>query len=268
MFAVSQSSIKKQLVRLRPSTVVGGMLAAWLAACAVAVSAKDAPADSGVVARAGDQQGEFLQASEKSWLSHTNVSRRAQAAIANLFPDQPLSPEPGSYFLTLTRIYGASTAEYAVFGQESDAPSMDEPLPMDEVARFHQMETHMPIARMRITSEFGHRSNPVGKGHAFHRGIDLAAPAGTPVYAVAAGTVIRANSDRNYGNVVMINHHHGYQTLYAHNSKLQVKAGERVKAGQQIARVGSTGRATGAHLHFEMHCSGERVDPGPYLAAL
>lgn len=268
MFTVHLSSIKKQLVRIRLSTVTGGMLAAWLAAYAVAASANDASTDSGAMALASDQQHDFLHGSEKSWLSHTNVSRRAHAAIADHTPDPSSSAAPGSYFRTLTRIYGASTTDDFAFAQEADAALAEEPLPMDEVARFHQMETHMPVARMRITSEFGHRSNPVGKGHAFHRGIDLAAPAGTPVYAVAAGTVTRANSDRNYGNVVVINHHNGYQTLYAHNSRLQVKAGERVKAGQQIAKVGSTGRATGAHLHFEMHCSGERVDPGPYLAAL
>lgn len=264
MFALSLSIIKKQLARLRLPTVVSSMLVAWLAAYTVAASAKDAPVTSGVLTLISDPQRDFLQASEKSWLSLSNVTGRAHAAMT----DHPPSTTPGSYFRTLTRIYGASTTDDFAFGQEANASSTDETLPIDEVARFHQMETHMPIALMRITSEFGHRSKPVGKGHAFHRGIDLAAPAGTPVYAVAAGTVVRANSDRSYGNVVVINHHNGYKTLYAHNSRLQVKAGEQVKAGQQIARVGSTGRSTGAHLHFEIHCSGEQVDPGPYLAAL
>jgi murein DD-endopeptidase MepM/ murein hydrolase activator NlpD len=238
----------------------------WMAAYAVVASAESVRADSGV-ALADDQQHELMQVPEKSWLSPTHVSGRAYAATVDKLLDEPSSISPGSYFRTLTRIYGASTDHFA-FGQEPDMQSRDEPLPMDEVARFHQMETHTPIARMRVTSEFGHRSNPIGKGHAFHRGIDLAAPVGTPVYAVAAGTVIRASSDRTYGNVVVINHHNGYKTLYAHNSKLQVKAGERVKAGQQIAKVGSTGRSTGPHLHFEIHSSGQRVDPGPYLAAL
>ncbi|WP_164931847.1 M23 family metallopeptidase [Dyella sp. M7H15-1] len=266
MFVASLPCVKKHLARVHLLAVASGMLAVWLAAYAVIVSAEGMRADSGMIAFADGQQPDFLQMLEKSWLSHTNVSKRVYAATADNVLDEP-STAPGSYFRTLTRIYGAATDHFA-FGYESDAQDTDEPLPMDEVARFHQMETRMPIARMRVTSEFGHRPNPIGKGHVFHRGIDLAAPAGTPVYAVAPGTIIRATSDRSFGNVVVINHHNGYKTLYAHNSRLLVKVGEKVKAGQQIAKIGSTGHSTGPHLHFEIHRSGQRVDPGPYLAAL
>ncbi|GGA12285.1 hypothetical protein GCM10011408_37250 [Dyella caseinilytica] len=262
MFVVGFSAVKKQLLQLKWPAVAGGMLAAWLAASAVMAAQQRAPDYLDRHASATDHAPDFLQVSEKAWLSHANVSRRAQAAIADVSDD--LTAEPGSYFRVLTRIYGASTGHLA----PEQVVEAEEPMPLDEVARFHQMETHMPVALARITSEFGSRPNPFGRGHAFHGGIDLAARTGSPVYAVAAGTVIRAVYDRSYGNVVVIDHHNGYKTLYAHASKLLVKAGEKVKAGQQIAKVGSTGHSTGPHLHFEIHRSGQRVDPGPYLAAL
>jgi murein DD-endopeptidase MepM/ murein hydrolase activator NlpD len=259
---LNSPSIKHHLSQVKVSVVVVSMLAAWLVTHAVMASQQSVPGPVDMQAVA-DQSPDLLQMPEKSWLSHVNVSRRAQAAIADHVDD--LSAEPGSYFRVLTRIYGAST-EFTT--PEQIAHSADEPMPLNEVERFHQMETHSPVALTRITSKFGRRPNPVGKGHAFHGGIDLGAPTGTPVHAVAAGTVIKATYDRTYGNVVVINHHNGYKTLYAHASKLMVKAGQKVKAGQPIATVGSTGRSTGPHLHFEIHRSGRQVDPGPYLAVL
>ena len=262
MFVVNLSSIKKYLERFRWSGLAGGMLLAWLATYVVTASAGETRVETGTNALLADQPRDFLRMSETSWLSPANVFRRASAVTEGT--DQAPAA-PGSHFRALTRIYGAATEHDPA---ESTAVDADEPMPVDEVARFHQMETHLPIRLARITSEFGDRPNPLGNGHVFHRGIDLAAPVGTPVYAVAAGTVIRAGSDRAYGNVVVINHHNGYRTLYAHNSMLLVKAGARVTPGQQIAKVGTTGHSTGPHLHFEIHRSGQRVDPGPYLAAL
>jgi murein DD-endopeptidase MepM/ murein hydrolase activator NlpD len=260
---LSSSSIKKHVSQLKWPMVMGSMLAAWLVTHAVMASQQGVQRPADMQVSAADPLPDLLQMPEKSWLSHVNVSRRAHAATADNVDD--LSAKPGSYFRVLTRIYGAST-EFSA--PEHVAQVVDEPMPLNEVEKFHQMETHSPVALARITSKFGHRPNPVGKGHAFHGGIDLGAPAGTPVHAVAAGTVIKAAYDRTYGNVVVINHHNGYKTLYAHASKLMVKAGQKVKAGQQIAQVGSTGRSTGPHLHFEIHRSGRQVDPGPYLAAL
>jgi murein DD-endopeptidase MepM/ murein hydrolase activator NlpD len=266
MFTVScLSSLKKHGARFRWPTVTGGMLCVWLAACAMTASAAAVETGSGASVSVAEQSHDLLRAPQKSWLSQTDAFKRARAATTDV---DKLSIAPGSHFRAITRIYDASAEHQASEHAEQSASAMDEPMPQDEVAKFHQLETHVPIALARITSEFGHRSNPLGKGDVFHRGIDLAAPAGTPVYAVAPGTVVRANNDRAYGNVVVIDHHNGYKTLYAHNSRLLVKAGQQVKAGQPIAKVGSTGHSTGPHLHFEMHCSGHRVDPGPYLAGL
>jgi murein DD-endopeptidase MepM/ murein hydrolase activator NlpD len=126
----------------------------------------------------------------------------------------------------------------------------------------------LPVAPVRITSGFGRRHDPFGRGDAFHSGIDFAGAVGTPVHACGDGIVVQARRSRDYGNVVMIDHGQGLVTLYAHNSRLEVRPGDVVLAGQEIARMGSTGRSTGPHLHFEVRQYGQRIDPGRYLAGL
>lgn len=114
----------------------------------------------------------------------------------------------------------------------------------------------------RVTSEFGWRRNPITKrGNEFHEGIDIAARPGTPVKAAADGKVVFAGYRSGWGRVLLIDHGNGYQTQYAHNSSLLVKAGEQVKKGQIVARVGNTGRSTGAHLDFRIIKNGEAIDP-------
>ena len=142
----------------------------------------------------------------------------------------------------------------------------DEPLDLGELAGLDVKL--MPIDFARVTSQFGHRTDPFKRTRTFHAGIDFGAPQGTPIHAVAGGKVILAEHKPAYGNVVVIEHRPGYRTLYAHASKLLVRAGQAVKAGDTIAKVGSTGRSTGAHLHFEVHHSGQRVDPSLYLVGL
>ncbi|WP_143109238.1 M23 family metallopeptidase [Dyella sp. OK004] len=143
-----------------------------------------------------------------------------------------------------------------------------EPLAIDGLGGLDPIVTLMPVDLAHITSQFGHRTDPFKQKRAFHAGIDFGAPRGTPVRAVADGVVVTSTTQRSYGKVVVIKHEHGYRTLYAHNSTLLVKAGQVIHAGDTIARVGSTGRSTGSHLHFEVHRSGERVDPSPYLVGL
>ena len=123
-----------------------------------------------------------------------------------------------------------------------------------------------PVEEALVSSPFGRRKDPFGRGWAFHGGIDFAGRLGAPVRAAAAGVITQAEYRRDYGNVIRIDHGGGTVTLYAHNQKLLVREGERVAASQQIASLGSTGRSTGPHLHFEVHLHGRRVDPKPYLA--
>ncbi len=114
-----------------------------------------------------------------------------------------------------------------------------------------------------ITSPFGNRLHPVLKVYKLHTGVDIAGAGvnGKPVVAAAAGTVIVAQYNSAYGNYVVIDHGGGITTLYAHSSKLEVKVGDKVKAGQEIMKVGTTGYSTGPHLHFEVRENGKYVDP-------
>jgi len=124
-----------------------------------------------------------------------------------------------------------------------------------------------PVINARISSVFGNRVDPIYKKIiAFHSGIDFAAPVGTPVYASAGGKVIFAGSRNAYGNVVEIDHGAGIVTRYAHTSQVLVKKEQMVMPGDLIAKVGNTGRSTGAHLHFEIMKDGNFVNPKVYLS--
>ena len=118
-----------------------------------------------------------------------------------------------------------------------------------------------PLFGGRVSSEFGLREDPIdGRGRQ-HKGVDIAAPEGTPVKASADGKVSFSGWQPGYGNMVIIEHAGGYETRYAHNSDNLVRKGEVVKQGQVVASVGSTGRSTGSHLHFEVRREGAAVDP-------
>jgi murein DD-endopeptidase MepM/ murein hydrolase activator NlpD len=123
----------------------------------------------------------------------------------------------------------------------------------------------MPVAQGYIASGFGDRSDPFDGHQAIHMGVDFAAPEGTPVTAVADGVVTFTGVRTGYGNVVEIDHGNGYMTRYAHNSTIDASAGDRVHAGQTIANVGSTGRSTGPHCHFEVWYNGRAVNPMVYV---
>lgn len=114
----------------------------------------------------------------------------------------------------------------------------------------------------RVASGFGSRIDPVYKTIKFHAGLDFAAPQGTPIYATADGRVTTAgNTGNGYGNHVEINHGFGYETLYGHMVRVKVRAGQMIKRGEVIGWVGSTGKSTGPHLHYEVHKGGRPLDP-------
>lgn len=125
--------------------------------------------------------------------------------------------------------------------------------------------SRMPLANTYITSGFGGRADPFGGGGERHKGIDFKASVGDPVLAVADGVVSFAGVRSGYGNVVEVDHGNGYVTRYAHNSRVLVKPGELVRAGQTVAKAGSTGRSTGAHVHFEVWQDGRVVNPAKFL---
>ncbi len=119
--------------------------------------------------------------------------------------------------------------------------------------------------RGRVTSRYGSRRHPVTGRTQMHEGIDLAAPTGTPIVATADGVVLFSGSRAGYGRTVIINHGYGFQTLYGHTSKIVVRVGQRVKRGQVIAYVGSSGVSTGSHLHYEVRVSGKPKNPWSYM---
>ncbi|PWF22976.1 M23 family metallopeptidase [Corticimicrobacter populi] len=123
-----------------------------------------------------------------------------------------------------------------------------------------------PVSGFRMTSTFGNRTDPFRGRLAFHSGVDFPAPSGTPIHASAGGRVIYAGYRREYGHTVEIDHGAGLVTRYAHASRLLVSRGMAVMPGQEIARVGNSGRSTGPHLHFEILRDGRFVDPAVYLA--
>jgi murein DD-endopeptidase MepM/ murein hydrolase activator NlpD len=122
-----------------------------------------------------------------------------------------------------------------------------------------------PVERAVFTSGFGNRSDPFGGYTAMHAGIDLAGPVGTPIYAAADGIVDRAGWANGYGNLVELDHGKNIRTRYGHLSAILVSPGQRVHRGDLIARMGSTGRSTGSHLHYEVRLDGHAVNPVPFL---
>lgn len=122
-----------------------------------------------------------------------------------------------------------------------------------------------PVGDLKFTSNFGIRSDPFTGGARMHAGVDIPGPVGTPIYATADGIIAVAERHGGYGNLVEVNHGKGIATRYGHLSRITVAANTRVKRGQQIGLMGSTGRSTGSHLHYEVRMDGKAVNPVPFL---
>ncbi len=152
-------------------------------------------------------------------------------------------------------------AELYASWRSMDRTGVAAPAPIASV----NVPSRMPLERATLTSDYGMRTHPVLGGRRNHKGIDLAAPSGTPVYASADGVIGKAEWFSSYGNYIQIEHGGEMQTRYAHLSGYTVAAGEQVRKGQLIGYVGSTGRSTGPHLHYEVRVAGEAVDPTPYM---
>ncbi len=140
-----------------------------------------------------------------------------------------------------------------------------ESLLFDHKLEQNAVPSRMPIRNTYVTSGFGTRADPFGRGAASHKGMDFHARVGDPVLAVAEGVVRFSGVKGGYGNVVEVDHGNGYVTLYAHNSRLIVREGDLVRAGQEVAKAGSSGRSTGAHVHFEVWQDGRVMNPRKFL---
>lgn len=153
-------------------------------------------------------------------------------------------------------------------GVESRADYMDvvESELMKARARRALLPENTPVPEGFVGSGYGMRVDPFTGQMAMHAGLDFAAPAGTPIFAAAGGVVVNAGSHPEFGNMVEIDHGNHLTTLYAHARRLFVKTGDIVREGQKVAEVGTTGRSTGPHLHFEVHVNGVAQNPTRFLA--
>ena len=166
--------------------------------------------------------------------------------------------------------YTAEDIEKLIDKIEAESKSLNEVLRSAGVkdANLSSMPVLKPVADKyvnRLASGYGTRFHPILKVNKMHKGLDFAASTGTPIYATGDGSVKVSEFNSGYGNMVVLKHGNGYESLYAHMSRSKVRNGQKVKRGDVIGYVGSTGLSTGAHLHYEIHKNGEAVDPVMYF---
>jgi len=185
------------------------------------------------------------------------------SATANAGRGGAASPGAPLSFDEFARQLGEITRKADV---KADQLTVLEALLVEGSAQRKFLPTLPPIETVNYTSNFGYRIDPFNGHQTFHEGVDFAAETGTEIHAAASGKVIYADFHPAYGRSVEIDHGNGLVTRYAHGSELLVKEGDLVVRGQRIARVGSTGRSTGPHLHFEVRLNGVPQNPGRFLA--
>jgi murein DD-endopeptidase MepM/ murein hydrolase activator NlpD len=177
-------------------------------------------------------------------------------------PDERLELEPFSG----SELLGSLDALVArVDGREQQLEMLEELLADRRLEDAREL-AGLPVASGYLSSPFGRRSDPFHGRARHHKGVDFAAKRGTEVVAVAAGVVTWSGRKSGYGWTVEVSHADGYVTLYAHNQRNLVRVGDLVQRGQAIAQVGSSGRSTGPHLHFEVKKNGRQVNPESYIA--
>ncbi|WP_166767935.1 M23 family metallopeptidase [Xanthomonas arboricola] len=273
----------------RPMVVLGAVLGLGMLIGVGASTATGMVTNSALQAKVARQQAELAQAQRASQAQVNALAARmgelqAQATRLNALGerltemgklkdgefdfdapvgvgggDEPVSDMPvGSLKQTL----GQVEQQFSASGQQLNVLAA---LMFDHQLEQNSVPSRMPIRNTYITSGFGGRADPFDGGSAFHKGVDFHANVGDPVMSVADGVVSYAGVRGGYGNVVEVDHGNGYVTRYAHNSRLVVKVGDLVRAGQQVARAGSSGRSTGAHVHFEVWADGRVVNPRKFL---
>ena len=193
-----------------------------------------------------------------------NTSANASAATAATAADvvEPVREEQGDSLIASDARFRSLFASWTSL-DSTTAGGNSLPAPFERPSI--SVPSRMPLTGAQLTSGYGMRTHPVLGGRRRHTGIDLAAPTGTPVYATADGIVGRADWYSSYGLYISIDHGARMETRYAHLSRLAVAAGDNVKKGDLIGYVGSTGRSTGPHLHYEVRVEGVAVNPIPYM---
>ncbi len=195
------------------------------------------------------------------WAVSARNTHSAAVSNGDVSPSEK-SPEPLAFTIISTADISAESASRSGSQPENDSLPANISLYPFSI----NQSISLPVQNAFISSDFGYRDHPVNGRYTFHSGLDLAAPEGTDISAMLDGVVITAKNASDYGNYVVLDHG-TFQTLYAHCLRLCVSEGDTVTRGQKIAEVGSTGRATGSHLHVEFRCDGKRYDPAAVLGS-
>lgn len=258
-------------------------------ASAVLADAEVIPEDRFMLNRLGELSGRLfrLESEAESLAKRIGVINAFEKRLKKSVPDTapvsetetdgkdkslggPMIPPMGSTLIG-DPATGDAANETTMASIERQLEALDAALESIDAAASRRKLAHMlfpsrePVRSGRRSSNFGNRFDPFTGRRAFHSGIDFPAPTGTPIYASAGGKVIKAAWHHDYGYKIEIDHGNGMVSRYAHTSKMLVKEGEVVSPGQRIALVGSTGRSTGPHLHFEILENGQFVNPSHYL---
>lgn len=178
----------------------------------------------------------------------------------------PVSSTGGGRDLTVPEFEAMLSQISRVLDDRTDKLGVLDSFLMDDRLARKTIPTTLPIAQGYYSSNYGQRIDPISGRQSMHTGVDLIAPTGTPILAAAGGRVAAVEFQHEYGNIVDVDHENGLTTRYAHVSKSMVKVGDIVMKGQVIAQVGSTGRTTGPHLHFEVREKGIPLNPNKFLS--
>lgn len=189
--------------------------------------------------------------------NETSTTSRSLSAFSNVF--DTLSDQE---FKNLTDLTDTDSVDAITDLIESQTENYDVLIKdVEKQLKYLEAKPNMWPVKGKISSPFGYRYHPILKRRHFHQGIDISNKLGTKVAAAGSGIVTYAGWNGGYGKVIIISHGYGYKSVYGHNNKILVKVGDRVKKGQEIAKLGNTGRSTGPHLHFEIRYNDEPIDP-------
>ena len=187
-----------------------------------------------------------------------------EAKVRTMVGLEASSVEPQNKLLTsemATEDFDPSTEDLAKILQNEYAHYDDFIASLEKQLDYLDAKPDLWPVKGKITSKFGYRIHPITNKKQFHKGIDIANSLDTDVKTAGSGIVTFSGWNGGYGNVIKISHGYGYQTVYAHNNKLLVKVGDKVEKGDIISKLGSTGRSTGPHVHFEIHFNGQQINP-------
>ena len=258
----------------------GGALGYWLAEAPVqalpAASAAPEPLAlpftleqvGAISARLFRLESEAAQLGKRIGVMNADVPARAPSGRSGRTQGEPAGAAGGPLLPERSESSSSLGAIDAQLGRVEQQIASVASAAAEQSLALMRLPTRLPIPGAELTSSFGNRIDPFAHTHAFHAGLDFAARAGTPIASAAGGIVAFAGFKHDFGWVVEIDHGNGLATRYAHASQLLVRTGEVVVPGDRIAMVGSSGRSTGAHLHFEVLRSGDQIDPRRYLAGM